>query len=155
MQRRVIKTNCKYVVVKESEYSFARLRRADSNEIQSLVILWEGNNLRKGYDAMIEINKEDKVSKLRIYAMVKSTGELRISTCYFPAQMGKPWQEISSFHLSDEKKVINSIKKSWTDKLNSLKQLAEIELTKKVTLADMRYLCWKYHNDPNLLFLAD
>jgi len=152
--RKIVKdTDKKYVVVKEPLYDFVRLRKSDSIEILNLLILWEGNNLRKGYDAMIYFNREDKNSRTRFFAMVQHNGILKIHKCTYPESLDFPWYEIPLFEVDEEKKSIKNIKNHWSELLINLKNRAKLDLSKKLTLSDMRYLCWKYCEDPSHLFL--
>jgi hypothetical protein len=141
----------KYVVVKENDFQFCRLRRTDNPEIGHLKSLWEGNNLRTGYNAMIKINNENKEAKKRVFAIVNTKGNLIFKECIYPDKIEKPWQEIFNIQLDENYKKV--IKDHWKKKLETLKQKAQIGHSSKLSINDIRYLCWKYKEDPNNLFL--
>lgn len=142
----------KYVVVKENEFPFCRLRRSDAIEIANLQILWEGSNIRSGYNAMIRINNENKEAKKRIFAIVNSKGNLIVKECQYPDFLGKPWQEIFNINLEEgfEKKIVWD----WNNKLLNLKRKADLDDKIKLSANDIKYLCWKYKEEPTHLFLA-
>lgn len=153
MRKLVRESNRKYVVVKEPDYTFSRLRKSDNNDIKNLLVLWEGNNLRKGYDAMIEINKEEKSSRTRFFVKVQNSGVLKVLKCEYPDLLEYPWYEVSFCEAENTSKSTELIKKNWECAILRLKNKEKISYSKKITLSDLRYLCWKHKEDPELFFL--
>jgi len=62
-----------YVVVLDKELDYCRLFRADCEVLPEGEILWSGNGLRRGYDAMIRLNKDRK--PVNAYNVCSSTSK--------------------------------------------------------------------------------
>lgn len=66
----------RYVVVLDKELGFCRLFRADSDECPTDEPLWTGMGLRRGYDAMMRLNRERRpITSYHVCMRIGSKGD--------------------------------------------------------------------------------
>lgn len=126
----------RYVVVKEPDFAWCRLRLADSPDVSGLQVLWEGNGLRAGYDAMIRLNKDMKPTKL--YHVSQKGRAFRVTKEPQP-ETWKHLQVLSSYEAARE-----FVKEARKKLLHDLRE-AGVEVGQQmpgVTVADVQYLDW-------------
>jgi hypothetical protein len=113
-----------YVVVFDPELDFCRLRRADSEDIAGQEILWSGNGLRAGYDAMIRLNL-DRRGTILIHVV---------------ARAGHGWKLTKGAPEDHRWKTVET----YADKDMARTRIAELRKThKRPTKGDIAYMTEK------------
>lgn len=140
-----------YVVVFDRERGFCRLFRSDSIDMPLGEALWTGNGLRRGYDAMIRLNKERRPISLYHVCSSKSG---RGRTVYRVVK-GEPegrWKSIACFfdyasakrELKELTRLRDEAEAAERDRVKAI--MARVGITTrripKFTDADLRYLEW-------------
>jgi len=84
----------RYVLLLDKDRDFIRIFRADSPVRPAGRVLWEGNGLRRTYDAMIRLNRERRPAVL--YHVCTAAKGKAIVYRVFKSQTPKHWQTASS-----------------------------------------------------------
>lgn len=140
-----------YVVLLDKERDFCRLFRADAEEMPAGEVLWSGNGLRVGYDAMIRLNKERR--PISAYS-VCSAQSPRGRTVYRIVR-GEPegrWKALDQFFdfaaaknaVKSLTKVRNEAEAAEKEKAYRIMRRVGIQSRRipKFTETDRRYLAW-------------
>lgn len=140
-----------YVVVLDKELDFCRLFRTDSIDLPAGETLWSGNGLRRGYDAMIRLNKERR--PVSLYHVCSSQSP-RGRTVYGVVK-GEPagrWTSLSAFPdyvtARKEMKALTAARDAAEaaerEKARAIMRRVGI-LSKRIpkfTKTDLRYIDW-------------
>ena len=140
-----------YVIVLDKDRDFCRLFRSDSDEIPQGEVLWSGAGLRRGYDAMIRLNKERK--PVEIYSVCSSVSKKGREV--FKLIKGQAAKEVNVVSIHSEYKPAREEIKRLTEKRNSLEEAekaAAHAIMKRVginskripkwTATDLQYIAW-------------
>ena len=140
-----------YVVVFDADKKFCRLFRSDSELVPSGEVLWSGMGLRRGYDAMIRLNKERKpvevysvcssrsASGREIFKLVKGCVANGLKVISIHAEHALARAEIK--RLTQERDAREQAAKEYS---LAIMQRVGIQSKRipKWTSADMRYITW-------------
>lgn len=140
-----------YVIVLDKDRDFCRLFRSDSDEIPSGEVLWTGTGLRRGYDAMIRLNKERK--PVEIYSVCSSVSKKGREV--YKLMKGQAAKEINVVSIHSEYKAARAEMHRLTEARNALEEAAKKEahaIMKRVginskripkwTAKDLQYISW-------------
>lgn len=140
-----------YIVIYDKGKDFCRLFRSDSDDLISGEILWSGDGLRNGYDAMIRLNKERK--PITTYFVCEFTSKKGHK--YYRVLKNTPDKNsvhVATKHIyaeaTQESKRRNAIEKEKQE--NERKELLFImervgikgKRVPKFTDSDLRYIDW-------------
>lgn len=140
-----------YVVVLDKERDFCRLFRSDSLELPSSDVLWSGNGLRNGYNAMIRLNKERRPTN--VYNVCSS--ESARGTAVYRIVRGEPegrWKVVSFFFdFASARSAIKELtrkrdeaKAAERERIAAIMRRVGISSRRipRFTDADLRYVDW-------------
>lgn len=141
-----------YIVVLDKDRDFCRLFRADSEAAPKGEILWSGNGLRAGYDAMIRLNKDRRpVKAYKVCEALSSRGRK-----VFRIVLGEPEGDWTPVSVHYEHAAARSALKALVKERNAAEEAERAELERimkrvglpprrtrpKFTEADLRYIGW-------------
>lgn len=135
-----------YIVVLDKELNFCRLFRSDSEDIPAGEILWNGDGLRHGYDAMIRLNKERK--PVQSYFVCAATRRGRVTYSVKKSDPGEGYEILcikNEFKLAaQEVKSLRAKAEQEREKMFGLMKRVGISSKRipKFTEKDLRYIDW-------------
>lgn len=140
-----------YVVLLDVEKDFCRLFRSDSIDLPTGDILWSGDSLRHGYDAMIRLNKERR--PVEVYSVCST--ESKNGRKVFRICKGHPKQELDVLSIHSEYVLAREEIKKLTkerDELEKAKREYCLAVMRRVgieskripkwTPSDLKYIAW-------------
>lgn len=126
----------KYVVVKEPDIGFYRLRRADA--VPDLNPEWRGDSLRAGYDAMIRLNLDRRYER---WIIGYKQSKLRLFRSSLP---DRTWTAVG---WADGRLAAKANVKRYREEIASvLRRLNQINpsgKSRRLTASDRRYIDWR------------
>lgn len=140
-----------YVVILDKDLDFCRLFRSNSEDAPLGEVLWSGNHLRQGYDAMIRLNKERR--PIETYSVCsKQSKKGRI---IYKLYKGRPDGDLTLITIHSEYKKARDEIKKLTEARNAeeeaKKQFSFAVMDRvgiqskripKWTAADLQYISW-------------
>ena len=140
-----------YVIVLDKDRDFCRLFRSNSEDVPAGEILWSGMGLRRGYDAMIRLNKERKPVEIYSVCSTKSKKGREV----FKLIKGQPEKEIHVISIHAEYKPAREEIKRLTEERNAVEEAEKAHaraIMKRVgihskripkwTARDLEYIAW-------------
>lgn len=140
-----------YMVVLDKERDFCRLFRTDCEDVPAGEVLWTGNGLRRGYDAMIRLNKERR--PVHLYTLCKRLSAKGREA--FRIVKGEPvagWETVERyFDFPAAREAMKALVKARNEaetvaKERSFAIMRRVGITSKripkFTEADVRYIGW-------------
>jgi len=141
-----------YIVVYDKDLDYCRLFRADAVEAPAGPVLWSGNGLRAGYDAMIRLNKERRPVKAYSVCESLSSKGRRV----FRIVLGEPEENWTALSIHYEHSDARSALKALVRKRNAEEEAEKAEIARimervgmpprrtkpRFTETDLRYLSW-------------
>jgi len=140
-----------YVVVLDKDRDFCRLFRSDSAETPAGEVLWTGNGLRRGYDAMIRLNKERRpINSFVVCTRMSPKG--RAAYRIVKGEPGTGWSEVERFYdFASARDAMKALVKARNE-AEAAERERSFEIMRRVgilskripkfTDADMRYVGW-------------
>lgn len=140
----------RYVVVYDKDLDFCRLFRADSDECPPDLPLWTGMGLRRGYDAMMRLNRERRpIPSYHVCTRIGPRGEpayrvLKTVTDGWTAIVTTADYASARLRMKD---LVAARAKVRSDRIEEdhavmLRTGMAVRKNPKFTAADRRYIAW-------------
>lgn len=140
-----------YIVVLDKERDFCRLYRADCTDAPTGETLWSGNGLRRGYDAMIRLNKERRPTS-SYNVCQRLSGKGRAAYRVVKGEPGTGWTTLEThFDFAAARDAMKALVKGRNkaeaeERERSLTIMRRVGIASKripkFTDADLRYIGW-------------
>lgn len=139
-----------YVIILDKELGFCRLFREDSPDIPSGEILCSVRGLRRGYDAMMRLNRERR--PIVTYHICSRVGAKKHSSYRVMKTVKDGWQSIETYvdyqtartrlkELAEQRRQAQSAEKAALREIMTRTGMTGRRLP-KMTAADIRYIEW-------------
>lgn len=143
--------NDEYIVVLDRERDYCRLFRSDTAVVPQGEVLWSGNGLRAGYDAMIRLNRERR--PVKSYSVCRSLSAS--GRTIYRIVLGVPGEAWTPLSVHYEHAAAKSAMKALVRERNAREEAERAEMERirervgiphrrklRFTDADWRYIGW-------------